>query len=171
MDDNSVSPGRQALFDEVLLYVLEKTSGKRDIGQNVVRKLFGWIDDDWASTHGEKLLRPGRSSHCYGRPSNVFTDTVHRLVADGTITREHRLLGTTPVQGLVAQRKPNLALIPAEVVAVVDGVLKRIVGRYGLEILGYEPPSFRAPREPERPPFYGSAVRREAYRVRHRHPE
>lgn len=170
MDDNSVSPGRQALFDEVLLYVLEKTSGKRDIGQNVVRKLFEWIDDDWASTHGEKLLRPGRISRCYGHPSNLFTDTVHRLVADGTITREHWHVGTTVIEGLVAQRKPSLALLPAEVLAVADGVLERIVGRYGWEILGHEPCCFRAPREPERPPFYGSAVRREAYRVRH-HPE
>ena len=170
MDDNSDSSGRQALFDEVLLYVLEKTSGKRDIAQNVVRKLFGWIDQVWASTHGEKLLRPSRSSRCYGRLSNVFTDTVRRLVADGAITREHWHVGTITIEGLVAQRKPNLALIPAEVVAVVDGILKEIVGTYGLEILGREPPSFRAPREPKNPSLYGTAVRREAYRVRHRHP-
>jgi hypothetical protein len=170
MDDNSVSAGRQALFDEVLLYVLEKTSGKRDMGHNVVRKLFGWIDKDWASTHGEKLLRPGRSSRCSGHLSNVFTDTVRRLVADGAITREHWHAGTTVIEGLVAQRKPNLALIPADVVAVVDGVLKQIVGMYGLEILGREPWGFHLPREPKNPTLCGSAVRRKAYRVRH-HPE
>jgi len=40
MDGNSVSPDRQALFDEVLLYVLEKTSGKLDVTPPVVRTLL-----------------------------------------------------------------------------------------------------------------------------------
>jgi hypothetical protein len=169
MENNSDSPDRQTLFDEVLLYVLDKTNGKRDIGQNVVLKLFEWVDKDWAAGHGERILRPGRRSYCFGHASNVFTDTVRRLIADGAITRERALVGTSIIQRLVALREPNLALVPAEVTAVVDGVLKRIEGKYGAEILGREPPGSHLPPEPKNPPLYGSAVRREAYRVRH-HP-
>jgi hypothetical protein len=170
MDGNTDSPDRQALFDEVLLYVLDRTTGRLDIGQKVVLRLFELIDKDWNSAHGEKILCPGQRSRRFGHASNLFTDTVRRLLADGVIKREHRLVGTTLTERLLPLRKPNLAPVPADVLAVVDGVLRRIEGMYGVEILGREPPGSHLPPEPKNPPLYGTAVRREAYRVRH-HPE
>ncbi len=170
MDDNTKSPDSQALFDEVLLYVLDRTTGRMDIGQNVVVRLFELIDDDWKSAHGERILFLGQSSRRYGHPSNLFTDTVHRLLADGAIKREPRVVGTALVQRLLPLRKPNLAPILSEVLAVVDGVLKRIEGKYGVEILGREGPGSHLPPEPTNPPLYGTAVRRETYRIKH-HPE
>jgi hypothetical protein len=129
MDSNSDSPDRQALFDEVLLYVLDKTSGKLDISPPVVRKLLQFVDRDWHEAHGEYLLRSACGSRYFGPTTKEFTLTLHRMLAEGTVRREQRWVERkTLVYKVYPVRKPNLALVPPDVLKVVDGVLARIAG-------------------------------------------
>jgi len=69
-----------------------------------------------------------------------------------------------------AVRTPNLAVVPPELLKVVDGILARTAGTYGAQLIGRRGPGMNPPREPDRPMLYGSAVRRESYRIR-RHPD
>jgi hypothetical protein len=171
VESDAEALARQALFAEVLLYLLEKTSGKLDVTPPVVAKLMQYVNRDWHQACGRMLYAAPTGSGCYGPSPIGLGRVLKRMKAEGAIETKWRMVKPgTSMYKAYCLRRPNLDVVPPELIKIVDCVLERTAGIYGAQLIGRRGPGMNPPRQPDRPMLYGTAVKHESFRI-HRDPD
>ena len=166
MDSTPLPSSNQTLFQNVLLYLIARTTGKLDIGSSALRQLAIFVDQEWEATHKEHLFQPYPCRIWLRGFERLFRATIKQLLAGALVKRDLRTYGTRDLHKVVPAQPVDESLLPADVKQVVDQVLVRVAGMCGMQIARYD--RWQGPRfhpVSDRIIYVGTAVKQEAYRL------
>ena len=112
-------------FKQVLLYVLGKTAGKPNIGMTALYKLLYFIDFDYYEKHEEQLMGLSYIKNHYGPTPREFVKVVEQMKKDEDIEEVKSTYFTYEQKKFLPRKEPNLEMLNAQEVSMVDNVLAR----------------------------------------------
>jgi len=133
----SVDPERVQKFKEVLLYILEKVGAKPNVGKTVLFKLLYFTDFDFYEKFEEQLIGATYKKIARGPAPVEFGDLVAQMKASGEVQEIRGNYYDKEQIKFIPLRKPNLRLLKAHEVGMIDDVLKRHSDKTATDISEY----------------------------------
>jgi len=112
-------------FKQVLLYVLSKTAGKPNIGMTALYKLLYFIDFDYYEKYEEQLMGLSYIKNHYGPTPREFVKVVEQMKKGEDIEEVKSSYFTYEQKKFLPRREPNLQILNAQEVSMIDSVLAR----------------------------------------------
>lgn len=112
-------------FKEVLLYVLNKVGSKPNIGETVLYKLLYFIDFDFYEKYEEQLIGASYIKNHYGPTPAEFKEIINDM-KDKDLVEVQNQYFQYPQRKYLPLRPPDLSLLKANEMKVIDGVLERL---------------------------------------------
>ncbi|MCQ9205743.1 MAG: DUF4065 domain-containing protein [Omnitrophica bacterium] len=112
-------------FKEVLLYVLNKVGSKPNIGETVLYKLLYFIDFDFYEKYEEQLIGASYIKNHYGPTPVEFKEIIKEMKDKDLVEVENQYF-QYPQRKYLPLRPPDLSLLKANEVKVIDEILERL---------------------------------------------
>jgi len=123
-----------AKFKEVLLYILNKVGLKPNVGETVIYKLLYFIDFDFYEIYEKQLIGATYMKNKYGPTPAEFDSVVSEMVKHGEIKRTKIDYHNYPQKRYLPLREPDLSILGAHEVNLIDKVLSRLADKNATEI-------------------------------------
>jgi len=130
----SVNPENVQKFKEVLLYILERVGARPNVGKTVLCKLIYFIDFDFYEKYEEQLVGATYQKEAYGPLPREFTQVVKQMKKDREIQEVPGKYYDREQIKYLPLRKPNLRLLKAHEIEMIDDVISRHAGKSATEI-------------------------------------
>ena len=112
-------------FKQVFLYVLQKVGAKPNVGETVLYKLLYFIDFDFYEKYEEQLMGLTYLKNTHGPTPREFKVVVDEMVSEGLVDKASSKHFTYTQKKYLPVVKPDLKLLNAAELAMVDSVLDR----------------------------------------------
>ena len=112
-------------FKEVLLYILEKTAGKPNIGMTALYKLLYFIDFDYYEKYDEQLMGLTYIKNHYGPTPREFVQVVEDMKSDGDLEEVKSAYFAYEQRKFLPRKSADLSKMNAQETAMIDSVLSR----------------------------------------------
>jgi len=113
-------------FKEVLLYILNKVGSKPNIGETVIYKLLYFMDFNFYEKYEEQFIGATYIKNTYGPTPTEFHKIVERMIKDGDLEKVPSQYFKYPQTKYLSRRTPDLSILKAHEVQMVDEVLRRL---------------------------------------------
>ena len=155
-------------FKEVFLYVLAKVGNKSNIGESVLNKLFYFIDFDFYEKFEEQLVGATYIKNHYGPTPCELKKVVDEMEKNEEIEEIKSKYFKFDQKKYLPLRKPNLDILSAREIGLIDDVLNRLSDKSASEISDYshEDIPFKVHKDGERIDYETVFYRDEKYSVR-----
>lgn len=124
-------------FKEVLLYILNKVGAKPNVGETVIYKLLYFMDFDFFEIYEEQLIGAAYRKNHHGPTPVEFAKIVEEMAANGEIERVKSKYYDYPQTKYLPLRQPDLRLLKANELKVIDDVLDRLAEMNASQISEY----------------------------------
>jgi len=124
-------------FKEVLLYILAKVGSRPNIGETVLYKLLYFIDFDHYEKYEEQLIGATYQKNHYGPTPVEFLKVVEQMAADREIEKVKSGYFQYPQTKYLPLRPPDLTILKASEIQLIDEVLDRLGGMNAGQISDY----------------------------------
>jgi DNA-binding XRE family transcriptional regulator/uncharacterized phage-associated protein len=121
-------------FKQVLLYVLEKTAGKPNIGMTALYKLLYFIDFDYYEKYEEQLMGLTYIKNTYGPTPREFMNVVGDMKLANEIEEVKSLYFTYDQRKFLPHTKADLSLLSGQELEMIRSVLARYANKSGKEL-------------------------------------
>lgn len=113
-------------FREVLLYILEKTAGKFNVGQTVLYKLLYFADFNYYEKFEEQLTGAKYIKNHFGPTPVAFKSIIDEMIAKKEVAVDcNKFFGKDQTK-FIALRRANLRVINGAEKEVIDDVLQKL---------------------------------------------
>ncbi|MCL6614633.1 MAG: DUF4065 domain-containing protein [Firmicutes bacterium] len=124
-------------FKEVLLYILAKVGSRPNIGETVLYKLLYFIDFDYYEKYEEQLIGATYQKNRYGPTPIEFLKVVEQMIADHEIEKVKSSYFQYPQTKYLPLRPPDLTILKASEIQLIDEVLNRLGEMNDVQISDY----------------------------------
>lgn len=124
-------------FKEVLLYILEKTAGKPNVGQTVLYKLLYFIDFNYYEKFEEQLTGAKYIRNHYGPTPLAFRDVIKEMKQSGEVGMDCNKYHGKEQTKYIALRRPDLRAINGAEKEVIDDVIQKLSDMNATQISAY----------------------------------
>lgn len=132
----SVPQKNVSKFKEVLLYVLKQVGSKPNVGEVVLYKLLYFIDFDYYEKYEEQLIGASYIKNHHGPTPKEFAKIVGQMEGKD-LTKVQTKYFQYPQKKYLPLREPDLSILSAREMAVIDSVLDRLSDKNASEISAY----------------------------------
>jgi len=133
----SVPKLKKKKFKEVLLYILEKTAGKQNVGQTVIYKLLYFADFNYYEKYEEHLTGAKYIKNRFGPTPTAFGAILDEMVAAGEASPDcNKYFGKSQTR-YVARRRADLRALNGAEKEIIDEVINRLADMNGAQISDY----------------------------------
>jgi len=155
-------------FKEVFLYVLTKIGNKPNVGESVLNKIFYFIDFDYYEKYEEQLIGATYIKNHYGPTPCELKKVVDEMKKNNEIEEIKSKYFTFDQKKYLPLRKPNLDILSAREIGLIDDVLNRLSDKSASEIRDYshEDIPFRVHKDGEKIDYETVFYRDEKYSAR-----
>lgn len=112
-------------FKQVLLYVLEKTAGKPNIGMTALYKLLYFIDFDYYEKYDKQLMGLTYIKNHYGPTPREFVSVVEEMKKEGDLEEVKSAYFAYEQRKFLPRKSADLSKMCAQETAMIDSVLSR----------------------------------------------
>lgn len=130
----SVPQEKHDKFREVLLYLLEKTAGKHNVGMTVVYKLLYFIDFDYYEKYHEQLMGLRYMRNQFGPTPVMFKALVDQMMEEESLVEVKSKFFTKDQTKFLPLKSANLALLSGQEVSMIDDVIARYGDKTATEL-------------------------------------
>ena len=123
-------------FKEVLLYVLKHVGSKPNVGEVVLYKLLYFIDFDYYEKYEDQLIGATYIKNYYGPTPKEFAKIVQQMEGEDLITVKTQYF-KYPQRKYLPLREPDLSILNARELRMIDSVLERLSDKNATEISEY----------------------------------
>ena len=123
-------------FKEVLLYILNKVGSKPNVGESVLYKLLYFIDFNYYEKYEEQLIGATYIKNNYGPTPKEFAKIVQQMEGVDLITVKTQYF-KYPQRKYLPLREPDLSILNAIELRMIDSVLERLSDKNATEISEY----------------------------------
>jgi uncharacterized phage-associated protein len=123
-------------FKEVLLYVLNKIGSKPNVGEAVLYKLLYFIEFDFYEKYEEQLIGATYIKNHYGPTPKEFIKIVSEMEGKD-ISKVKDTYFQYPQTKYLPRRDPDLTILKAHEIKMIDEVLDRLSDMNASEIRDY----------------------------------
>jgi len=123
-------------FKEVLLYILNRVGSKPNVGESVIYKLLYFIDFDYYEKYEEQLIGATYIKNNYGPTPKEFAKIVQQMEGVDLITVKTQYF-KYPQRKYLPLREPDLSILNAIELRMIDSVLERLSDKNATEISEY----------------------------------
>lgn len=116
-------------FKQVLLYVLEKTAGKPNVGMTVLYKLLYFIDFDYYEKYEQQLMGLTYFRNHHGPAPREFVRVVDEMKKSGELEEVKSKYFTFDQRKFLPHRSADLGALSAAELQMIDSVLRRYADR------------------------------------------
>ena len=113
-------------FKEVLLYILNKVGAKPNVGVAVINKLLYFIDFDFYEKYEEQLIGATYIKNHYGPTPVEFDAIIKQMIEDKEIVQIKNKYFEYDQIKYLPMRKPDLSVLKANEIELIDNVLDRL---------------------------------------------
>ena len=124
-------------FKEVLLYIINKVGGKLNVGEAVINKLLYFIDFDFYEKYEEQLIGATYIKNHFGPTPVEYNEIIKQMIEDKEIIKVKSKYFTYDQTKYLLRRKPDLSILKATELEVIDKVLDRLSDMNATEIKEY----------------------------------
>jgi len=133
----SVPQNRVDKFEAVLLHILSKVGSKPNIGETVVYKLLYFMDYDYYERYEEQLIGATYIKNYYGPTPVEFKNVVEDMVRRGMLELVDSQYFQYPQRKYLPLIEPDLSILSAREIDMIDRVLRRLSDMNAAEISRY----------------------------------
>ncbi len=130
----SVPQGDIDKFRQVLLYVLEKTAGKPNVGMTVLYKLLYFIDFDYYEKYEEQLMGLTYFKNTHGPAPREFARVVDDMKKGGDLEEVKSKFFTYDLKKFLPHKSADLSVLTGRELEMIDDVLARYADKTATEI-------------------------------------
>jgi len=112
-------------FKQVLLYVLEKTAGKPNIGMTALYKLLYFIDFDYYEKYDTQLMGLTYIKNHYGPTPREFVKVVEEMKKEGDMEEVKSSYFAYEQRKFLPRKSADLSKLNAQETAMIESVLAR----------------------------------------------
>lgn len=113
-------------FKEVLLYILTKVGAKPNIGETVLYKLLYFIDFNYYEKHEEQIIGATYIKNRHGPTPVEFQKIVNEMINDKELEKVKSSYFQHAQKKYLPCREPNLAVLNANEIKLIDDVLNKL---------------------------------------------
>jgi len=113
-------------FKEVLLYILNKVGSKPNIGETVIYKILYFIDFNYYEKYEKQLIGATYIKNHYGPTPKEFVKIVEEMIKSNEIVPVENKYFKYPQKKYLPLREPNLSLLNANELKMIDYVLDKL---------------------------------------------
>ncbi len=132
----SVPQKNMKKFTEVLLYILNRIGSKPNIGETVLYKILYFIDFDYYEKYEEQLIGATYQKNNYGPTPKEFIKIVKQMEGVDLFKVQEKYF-EYPQTKYLPLRNPDLSLITAEEIQLIDQVLNKLSDMNASQISEY----------------------------------
>jgi DNA-binding XRE family transcriptional regulator/uncharacterized phage-associated protein len=121
-------------FKQVLLYVLEKTAGKPNVGMTVIYKLLYFIDFDYYEKYEQQLMGLTYIKNHHGPTPREFIKIVEEMKEVGELEEVKSKYFTYDQRKFLPHRRADLSLLTAQELKMIDSVIGRYADKSATEL-------------------------------------
>ena len=121
-------------FKQVLLYVLEKTAGKPNVGMTVLYKLLYFIDFDYFEKYEKQLMGLTYIKNHHGPTPREFVKVVEGMKKSGELEEVKSTYFTYEQKKYLPHTKADLERLSAQELEMIDNVLARYADKSATEL-------------------------------------
>lgn len=121
-------------FKQVLLYVLQEVGARPNVGMTVLYKLLYFIDFDFYEKYEEQLMGLTYIKNTHGPTPREFVSVVRDMQASGELVEVKSKYFAHEQKKFLPNRKPDLSLLKAQELALIDDVLSRYAGKSATQL-------------------------------------
>jgi transcriptional regulator with XRE-family HTH domain len=126
-----------AKFKEVLLYVLKKVGSKPNIGESVIYKLLYFIDFNFYEKYEEQMIGATYIKNNYGPTPKEFVKVVEKMEEEAELIKIEEKYFQYPQRKYLPLREPDLSILKANELKIIDEVLEKLSGMNANQISEY----------------------------------
>jgi len=123
-------------FKEVLLHILNKVGAKPNMGETVIYKILYFIDFDYYERYEEQLVGATYIKNRYGPTPIEFKQIVETML-NKDIFKVKSEYFDYPQTKYLPLRRPELSVLRADEIAVIDDVLNKLSDMNAVQISDY----------------------------------
>ena len=112
-------------FEQVLLYILEKTAGKPNVGMTVLYKLLYFADFDYYEKYEEQLMGLTYFKNTHGPAPREFMKVVERMKEEGKLEEVKSAYFQYDQKKFLPHQLANLNKLTGQELEMIDDVLAR----------------------------------------------
>ena len=112
-------------FKEVLLYVLEKTAGKPNVGMTVLYKLLYFIDFDYYEKYEEQLMGLTYFKNHHGPTPREFMSVVDEMKKNGELEEVKSAYFTFDQRKFLPYKRADIGKLNGKELKMIDDVIAR----------------------------------------------
>ncbi len=124
-------------FTEVLLYILNETVGKPNIGKTVIYKLLYFIDFNYYEKYEKQLIGATYRKNRYGPSPVEFKEIIDRMKENEDVEKIDSEYFDFEQKKYLPLRKPDLSILSADELEVIENVLERLSDMNATQISEY----------------------------------
>lgn len=124
-------------FKEVLLYILNKVGSKSNVGESVIYKLLYFIDFNYYEKYEEQLIGATYIKNNYGPTPKEFIKIVKEMEGKEELSKVESQYFQYPQTKYLPLREPDLSILNARELQMIDSVLERLSDKNATEISEY----------------------------------
>jgi transcriptional regulator with XRE-family HTH domain len=124
-------------FKEVLLYILNKVGSKPNIGETVIYKILYFIDFDYYEKYEEQLIGATYKKNHHGPTPLEFRKIIEKMISSKEIEKVESKYFNYPQTKYLPLRRPNLDVLKANEIELIDDVLTRLSNLNASQISDY----------------------------------
>ena len=124
-------------FKEVLLYVLEKTGARPNIGETAIYKLLYFIDFDYYEKFEEQLIGAKYIKNHFGPTPVEFKKITDQMIKNGAIEKIKSKYFQHEQKKYLPCRLADLKILSAQEIQHIDEVLSRLAWKNATELSNY----------------------------------
>jgi transcriptional regulator with XRE-family HTH domain len=124
-------------FKEVFLYILTKVGNKPNIGESVLNKLLYFIDFDYYEKYEEQLIGATYIKNHFGPTPCELKKIIDEMKKNKEIEEIKSSYFKFPQNKYLPLRQPNLSILNARELELIDDVLARLSDKSATDISKY----------------------------------
>lgn len=124
-------------FKEVLLYILKQVGSRPNVGETVIYKLLYFIDFNFYEKYEEQLIGATYIKNNYGPTPKEFTKVVEEMEREAELVKVEDKYFQYPLRKYLPKREPNLLVLKANEIKIIDGVLEKLSDMNASQISEY----------------------------------
>lgn len=155
-------------FNNVLLYLLERTAGKPNVGETVLNKLLYFIDFNYYELYEEQLVGASYIKNHHGPTPVELMKVLDSMIEKGEINKISTKYYNFDQMRYLPNKKPDLTRIKASEIKIIDDVIERYSDMSAKAISDYshDDVPWLSAREGEKIDYESVFYRTPAYSVR-----
>ena len=121
-------------FKQVLLYVLEKTAGKPNVGMTTLYKLLYFIDFDYYEKYEEQLMGLTYIKNTFGPTPREFVKVVEEMKKSNELEEVKSTYFTYEQRKFLPHAKADLSVLNGQELEMIKSVLSRYADKSATEL-------------------------------------